>query len=734
MGSNFSGHSRKQWITVIAVCVIAIAAVIVFFQLTSSIRQAVLPHNPNPEQERPSSPTPGISLVVRVGEITVARTLAMPTFGLESGQSMDFHIPPGPFEADIEIAFRPGSVREAYIGAEIAGGSVIIMRDDEVLQSGFGPQEGTRVMTNLPVALTRSVERITYMFRSDDAGPVRFRAIWQPFGAAGAVLLPVVDDHIRHDQALQGMLLAQQRNCAACHHSRIPELQQELLVAPAPNLAGIGSRVQPEWLRKWLVGPRELIASSTMPQLFQLDGTDDAAIDDLIHYLMSLTGTQIPSIPSPSPEMVERGRRLYHTIGCVPCHGPFESPGDLFDTNARTGFLAGVYRPLPDLKSKTNHIALTSLLLDPLEIYPSGEMPDMSLDEHEAEAIAAYVWSRDESELADVSETNVVLDPRRIARGKVHFAELGCVNCHRIGLDDLGLPDGPQATRLEELASDADSKWAGCLSMNLNADSPYFDLMETQRTHLAAFLESLPQRRNESVPHDELALNIRRLRCTACHAFAGHEGPEPGIKAYFTSASPAPGDFGDEDRFPPALSDVGAHLTETWMSEVLGGHDRARPYLATRMPRFSESVIEHLPERFHIISGAGAERNSASFINEDRASVGRTLIGDKGFYCIRCHSLGEFPAAEFPGPDLADMPGRLRYEYFRRWVEDPRSVRRDTIMPTYFISGRSGFTQFYDGWAEQQIEAIWSYLRSVEDYPPPPGVLAPGGIMDVSDN
>lgn len=718
----------KQWIAVVAVCAVAIVATIVFFHVTSSTRKSALPPNTISEPGRTPSPTPGISMVVTVGEITVAHTLAMPTFGLESGQSMDFHIPPGPFEADIEITFRPGSVREAYLGAEIAGGSVIIMRDGDVLQSGFGPQKGSRVMTNLPVALTRSVERITYMFRSDDAGPVRFRAIWRPFGVSGDLLLPVVDDPFLRDPALQGMLLAQRRNCAACHHSRNPELQRKLLVAPAPNLAGIGSRVQPDWLRRWLVAPRELIASSTMPQLFQLDGTDDAAIDDLIHYLMSLTGAENPSHSTPSPELIERGRRLYHTVGCVPCHGPFESPGELFGTDARTGFLAGVYQSLSGLKSKTNFVALTSLLLDPFEVYPSGEMPDMSLDEHEAEAIAAYVLSRDESGSADEMEINFVQYPPRMARGKIHFAELGCVNCHRIGLDDLGLPDGPQATRLEELTTDADSQWGGCLSPEPMAGSPYFDLTERQRTHLAAFLESLPQRRSESVPHDELALIIRRLRCTACHAFARHEGPEPGIRAFFTSLSPAPGNFGDEGRFPPALSDVGAHLTETWMREVLGGHDRARPYLTTRMPRFSESVIERLPEHFAIASGSvsggggGAERNPAESIDEDRASVGWTLIGDQGFNCIRCHSLGEHPEAEFPefpGPDLAAMPGRLRYEYFRRWVEDPRSVRRDTIMPTYFISGRSGLTQYYDGWAEQQIEAIWSYLIRVGDFPPP---------------
>ena len=266
----------KQWIAVFAFCAVAIVATIIFLQVTSSTRKSVLPFNSIPDQGRTPSPTPGISMV-------------------------DFHIPPGPFEADIEITFRPGSVREAYLGAEITGGSVIIMRDGDVLQSGFGDQAGARVMTNLPVALTRSVERITYIFRSDDAGPVRFRAIWRPFGVSGDVLLPVVDDPFRHDPALPGMLLAQQRNCAACHHSRNPELQQKLLVAPAPNLAGIGSRVQPEWLRRWLVAPHPGMVSSTMPQLFLLDGTDDAVIDDLIHYLMSLTVNKIPSISSQRP-------------------------------------------------------------------------------------------------------------------------------------------------------------------------------------------------------------------------------------------------------------------------------------------------------------------------------------------------------------------------------------------------------------------------------------------------
>ena len=126
-------------------------------------------------------------------------------------------------------------------------------------------------------------------------------------------------------------------------------------------------------------------------------------------------------------------------------------------------------------------------------------------------------------------------------------------------------------------------------------------------------------------------------------------------------------------------------------------------------------------------------RNPIPSEEADRVSVGKALVGDQGFNCIRCHALGDQPALEFPGADLASMPSRLRYAYFRRWIEDPRSVRRDTIMPTFFISGRSGLTRYYEGRADEQIEAIWSYLSHEGDFPPPQGALAPRGIMDVSD-
>ena len=96
-----------------------------------------------------------------------------------------------------------------------------------------------------------------------------------------------------------------------------------------------------------------------------------------------------------------------------------------------------------ELEELSSTDALTGLLLDPLEIYPGGEMPDMALDEQEASAIAAYILSRNEGQPKDETVASFVPEPERIARGKVHFTDLGRVNCHRVGMVDQlvgGLP------------------------------------------------------------------------------------------------------------------------------------------------------------------------------------------------------------------------------------------------------------------------------------------------------
>ena len=60
---------------------------------------------------------------------------------------------------------------------------------------------------------------------------------------------------------------------------------------------------------------------------------------------------------------------------------------------------------------------------------------------------------------------------------------------------------------------------------------------------------------------------------------------------------------------------------------------------------------------------------------------------------------------------IGPVAERLLPGYFRRWLRNPLSIDPQTKMPVYFDEGKSPLTETLDGDAEQQIEALWQYLR-----------------------
>jgi hypothetical protein len=90
------------------------------------------------------------------------------------------------------VTFSPGRIHRARIGAVLSGGSLIILRDGEVLLSTYAAlQETKSVLTSLPIGPLKRIEKITYDFTRDGSGPATLRALWQPEGVAEPVPLPI---------------------------------------------------------------------------------------------------------------------------------------------------------------------------------------------------------------------------------------------------------------------------------------------------------------------------------------------------------------------------------------------------------------------------------------------------------------------------------------------------------------------------------------------------------------
>jgi mono/diheme cytochrome c family protein len=181
------------------------------------------------------------------------------------------------------------------------------------------------------------------------------------------------------DAARGGQLLLGELNCTACHQAS-GSAEARILRKQAPILDTVGSRVKPGYLRAFLADPHGEKAGTTMPDLFS--GLSEAErkekTEALVHFLASTGGVSDTRLDRPA---ISRGKKLYHQVGCVACHGPQETAEPPLSTTV----------PLGNLAAKYTVASLTAFLRDPLRARPSGRMPGLSLEGPETSDVASYL-------------------------------------------------------------------------------------------------------------------------------------------------------------------------------------------------------------------------------------------------------------------------------------------------------------------------------------------------------
>jgi hypothetical protein len=68
------------------------------------------------------------------------------------------------------------------------------------------------------------------------------------------------------------------------------------------------------------------------------------------------------------------------------------------------------------------------------------------------------------------------------------------------------------------------------------------------------------------------------------------------------------------------------------------------------------------------------------------------------------------PSLGVPALDLATAGQRLKWDWFRRYLLDPQSLRPGTRMPAFWPNGVAANREILGGDSEKQISAIWDYL------------------------
>ncbi len=91
----------------------------------------------------------------------------------------------------------------------------------------------------------------------------------------------------------------------------------------------------------------------------------------------------------------------------------------------------------------------------------------------------------------------------------------------------------------------------------------------------------------------------------------------------------------------------------------------------------------------------------------EKLNFGLQLIEKTG--CYTCHNIDKYKGWPRPGPDLMSLASKSSKEWTYRWIEDPKSFRHDTWMPSFFGQSNNRNPESL-AWTQQEIHSIVHYL------------------------
>lgn len=534
----------------------------------------------------------------------------------------------------------------------------------------------------------------------------RFRLLWSAEDGPPEPIPPTALLYDSRQEELQiatqlraGRELFAHSRCVRCHAlPRAPEVDEALpeLYHAGPDLDGLDVRRNANWVAHWIADPRSLRHSALMPGVLAdtAEGRQEAL--DVTAFLMQSGNPASAATATGTAEndgdLIEAGLELYETRGCVACHR-FTSPGELDEHDRISLHFANAKFP-PGM--------LAEFLRQPRKHFATIRMPDFGLTAEEATAMAAYVRSMSTGQLSAWNDTAT----GNVSRGGELFAVRGCNRCHSHKGSELA--SAPYGTLFGTV------KRRGCLSADdaQRGGAPRFGFDAEQRDTLVQFLRTNDQSLRQRAEGETAARLMGWLRCQACHDRDEDYSPLPDILA-------DEGELGyDYDRLPNLVW-AGEKLDGHWLKRLFAGEldYRSRPWLRMRMPTYPAYASL-------LASGLAAEHGVPDTeprgeMNADLAQVGQLLTTkSQGLDCLQCHAIDDkFLVLEnrSNGVGLSYTADRLRKEYYHRWIRDPLRIDPLTKMPKFSDDGiRSQRSEYFDGDAKLQFEALWHYLLQLE--------------------
>ncbi len=470
----------------------------------------------------------------------------------------------------------------------------------------------------------------------------------------------------------RGRNLVRTIGCYGCHTDDPDEKFESRAHERAfgPNLAGLGSKTNRDWLYHWLRKPQHYWEDTYMPDLRL---THQEALD-ITDYLLSTRNEDFEAMPVPAvgvetldwltleylssraslakaseqlAEMSEHDKKMYlgekmiNKYGCFGCHNikGFENA-----------------QPIGTELTEEGSKLLTRL--------------DFGLEEETLEH-SHQAWF-----------TAKLQNPRLFDRGKIKTWD-----------EKLKMPNFHfNEQEIQALVGVI----LGWTKSEMDADMRY----------------QLTGDRNAIEKGRQL---VRDRNCTGCHIFNQQGGA---IRDTIE----------DPGYFPPAIDGEGEKVIPFWLFNFIKAPSTIRPWLNARMPSFhmNDGEVVTISQMFAYTDKVPypfrSEYQQLPSESPELLAAGRKLFTD--FKCLQCHITGagkpEREAADL-APNLSLARERLRPSWIEKWLRDPQLLQPGTRMPGYFPDGLSPDPKTLGGDAARQMRALSYHVLGLARQAPAAG-------------
>ena len=231
-------------------------------------------------------------------------------------------------------------------------------------------------------------------------------------------------DNPAASELARGQQVFEESGCRGCH--KLNGIGGVL----GPELAKVGARRSPEWLKKHFVAPASVTPGSAMPpQKFS-----ETNLEAIILFMLSLTGDSAPGYYASMKVIPSRneGQRLFQQKGCIGCHSVEGKGGK-------------VGPALDDVGQRRTPEWMMQHFRDPQSVTPGTVMPRFGFTETEARALTDFLLHMREQKMA-LSPPSQMLP---VERGHEVYRKYGCAGCH--GVEAKGGVPNPNSKTAEQV-------------------------------------------------------------------------------------------------------------------------------------------------------------------------------------------------------------------------------------------------------------------------------------------